>query len=61
MSVQTTNPKHQRKSPKEVFGEQMSLALAGYYKAEQSERIKAGIARRKAAQNDGKRNTNRSR
>lgn len=61
MSVKTTNPKHQPKSPEEAFGEQLKLALADYRRVELSRRIKAGIALRKATQNGRKRSTSNTR
>jgi len=53
MSVKTTNQKHQSKTPNQVFSQQLSLALTGYYKTERSERIKRGLAKRKAMHHDG--------
>lgn len=54
MSFQTTTPNYQPKAPKEVLYEQMSLAFAAYSKAERIERVKAGLARKKAANRDCK-------
>lgn len=49
MSIKTLNQKNQSKTPREVLDEQLSLALTAYFKAELSERVKLGLARRKAA------------
>lgn len=47
MSFKTTHPKHQSKTPKEAFVEQISLALDTYVKAERSKRVKRALAQRK--------------
>lgn len=58
MTTKIVNQSPKSKAPKEVLVEQMTLAFATYHHAERSERIKRGMAKRKAERRDGKRNTN---
>lgn len=48
MSVKALTPKNQNKKPEQILTEQLSLAFGNYYQAIRSERIKQGLARRKA-------------
>lgn len=54
MKTTATNLSKNKKTPKDIFCQQLSLALAEYEHAEKSERVRQGIARRKAL-HDGKR------
>lgn len=58
MSVQTINQKQLKSNSQPL--EQLQLWMAEQYRAERSRRIKAGLARRKVAGHDSKRNTNNS-
>lgn len=59
MSKKTMNLAKTR-SPKEILLEQISSALAVCQRAELSERVRQGIARKKAACNEAKRITDHS-
>jgi len=60
MRTKIINPSSQNKTPKEAFIEQLSLAFTTYEHAERSERIKRGMATRKARRREDKRNTSHS-
>jgi DNA invertase Pin-like site-specific DNA recombinase len=59
MKAIATNLSKNNKTPKDILFQQLSLALAEYEHAERGERVRQGIARRKAL-DDSKRNKYRT-